>query len=92
QRRSENNLHKAIQQLPQQQADVLQQIYLQGKTQAEVAQSSGLPLGTVKSRVRLALEKLRVDPHISSMAADPAQAGDSSADNGSSANNESSEQ
>ncbi|MGI4950146.1 MAG: sigma factor-like helix-turn-helix DNA-binding protein, partial [Janthinobacterium lividum] len=33
--------------------------YLEGSTYAELAQRTGMPLGTVKSRVRRALPKLR---------------------------------
>ena len=45
--------------LPAEQRDVLEQVYFQGLTQLEVAERSGAPLGTVKSRLRLGLQKLR---------------------------------
>lgn len=38
---------------------VLELVYFKGYTQAEVQKTLGLPLGTVKSRVRLALKHLR---------------------------------
>lgn len=61
QRRVEKTLRGAIEELPSEQADVLKQIYVDGKTHSEVATASGLPLGTVKSRVRLAMGKLRIN-------------------------------
>ncbi|RUO44443.1 RNA polymerase subunit sigma [Aliidiomarina taiwanensis] len=46
-------------QLPESQQVILHMIYQEGKSQQEVAKELGIPLGTVKSRVRLALEKIR---------------------------------
>ena len=60
QRRIEKNIHHALTLLPPEQAEALKQIYISGKTHAEVASALGLPLGTVKSRVRLAIAKLRI--------------------------------
>jgi len=57
--RIQKHMHSAIDELPSEQADALKQIYLEGKSHAEVAEQSQLPLGTVKSRVRLAMVKLR---------------------------------
>jgi len=45
--------------LPAEQRLVLEQVYFLGLTQTEVAATNGVPLGTVKSRLRLGLEKLR---------------------------------
>ena len=59
QRRIEKDIHQAMSQLPIEQADVLKHIYIEGKSHSEVAASTGLPLGTVKSRVRLAVNKLK---------------------------------
>ena len=59
QRRVEKNIHNAVAQLPPEQADVLKRIYIEGKSHSEVSAATGLPLGTVKSRVRLAVGKLR---------------------------------
>lgn len=59
QRRVETDIHNAVEQLPVEQADVLKRIYIEGKSHSEVAAATGLPLGTVKSRVRLAVGKLR---------------------------------
>lgn len=58
-RRIEKNIHNAVSKLPAEQADVLKRIYIEGKSHSEVSAATGLPLGTVKSRVRLAVSKLR---------------------------------
>jgi RNA polymerase sigma-70 factor, ECF subfamily len=49
----------AVAQLPEEQRQVLALAYFQGRSQSEIAQALGLPLGTVKTRVRLAMAKLR---------------------------------
>lgn len=45
--------------LPQAQQEVVRGVYLQDHTLQEMADSMQVPLGTIKSRLRLALEKLR---------------------------------
>jgi len=45
--------------LPDAQRVVVEKIYIEGKSQQEVSDSLGIPLGTVKSRTRLALKKLK---------------------------------
>lgn len=52
-------LRAAVQALPPEQIDVLKKNFFEDKPHSEVAAELGLPLGTVKSRVRLALAKLR---------------------------------
>lgn len=49
----------ALQQLPQEQGQILNWAYFGGLSQSEIADRSGLPIGTVKSRTRLALDRLR---------------------------------
>jgi RNA polymerase sigma-70 factor, ECF subfamily len=49
----------ALQQLPTAQKQVLEMGYYQGKSQSEIAQELALPLGTVKTRSRQGLLKLR---------------------------------
>ncbi len=56
---SETQVRTALEQLPQEQKQVLIQAYFADKPQSAIAQELGLPLGTVKSRLRLALAKLR---------------------------------
>lgn len=50
----------AVARLPEEQKQVLALAYFQGRSQAEIAEALGLPLGTVKTRIRLAMDKLRV--------------------------------
>jgi len=49
----------AVASLPPEQADVVRLTYFTEKTQVEIAQDLGIPLGTVKSRLRLAANRLR---------------------------------
>lgn len=49
----------AIDSLPQEQADMLRKAYFEEKSHSDIAAEENLPLGTVKSRIRLALDKLR---------------------------------
>lgn len=53
-------LRRAIDALPAEQAMVLRAVYFGGKTHREVAKEFNLPVGTVKSRIRLALAKIRL--------------------------------
>ena len=50
----------AVDQLPAEQADLLRIFYYEEKSHSVIAEELGLPLGTVKSRLRLAIGKLRV--------------------------------
>jgi RNA polymerase sigma-70 factor (ECF subfamily) len=49
----------AMHSLPVEQLQVIRGAYLQGQSLSEVASAHQLPLGTVKTRARLALERLR---------------------------------
>lgn len=49
----------ALHQLPAEQKAVVEMAYYQGLTHVEIAEKTNLPLGTVKSRLRLALDKIR---------------------------------
>jgi RNA polymerase sigma-70 factor (ECF subfamily) len=49
----------AIACLPPEQGDLLKRAFYDGKSHATIAAEAGLPLGTVKSRVRLGLARLR---------------------------------
>ncbi len=52
-------IRAAVAQLPEEQKQVLALAYFQGYSQTAIAEALSLPLGTVKTRVRLAMEKLR---------------------------------
>jgi len=49
----------ALAQLPVDQRRAIELSYLHGRTHAEIAELMGCPLGTVKGRIRIGLEKLR---------------------------------
>ena len=52
-------LSEAMEKLPEEQAALLRKSFFEDKTQNDIAEESNIPLGTVKSRIRLALERLR---------------------------------
>lgn len=52
-------LHRALAQLPQEQLDLLKRSFFDEASHSTIAQQLGLPIGTVKSRIRLAFAKLR---------------------------------
>jgi RNA polymerase sigma factor (sigma-70 family) len=60
QKRSEDKVQASLAQLPKEQDQILRKVYLEGKSHAEASAELGLPLGTVKSRVRLALQKMQI--------------------------------
>jgi len=53
------HLSQALAALPEKQRDLIQKAYFGDMTHSDIAESTGLPLGTIKSRIRLALERLR---------------------------------
>jgi RNA polymerase sigma-70 factor (ECF subfamily) len=52
-------VREALADLPREQREALELGYFGGLSQSEIAEQTGLPLGTVKTRMRLALLKLR---------------------------------
>ena len=50
---------EAVAELPEEQLAVLRLSYFDGLSHSEIAEVIGIPLGTVKGRMRLALERLR---------------------------------
>jgi RNA polymerase sigma-70 factor (ECF subfamily) len=52
-------LAEAIRMLPEKQRLLIERAYFGDLTHSEIAAETGLPLGTIKSRIRLALERLR---------------------------------
>ncbi len=52
-------LGTAIAELPAKQRELVERAYYGDLSHAEIAAETGLPLGTIKSRIRLALDRLR---------------------------------
>ncbi|KKB08094.1 sigma-70 family RNA polymerase sigma factor [Devosia chinhatensis] len=59
QRQSHDALHKAMQTLPQEQVDLIRLSFFDEASHSTIAKQLGLPIGTVKSRIRLAFGRLR---------------------------------
>ena len=55
----EARMRVAIDNLPPEQSDLIRRAYFEELSHREIAERSGLPLGTVKSRIRLAMQRLR---------------------------------
>ncbi len=56
-----SGLRVALECLPAEQSSVIELAYYGGYTQAEIAAIFDAPVGTIKGRIRLGLEKLRAD-------------------------------
>lgn len=54
-----DQLSAALAELPAKQRDLIERAYFGDLSHSEIAEETGLPLGTIKSRIRLALERLR---------------------------------
>jgi RNA polymerase sigma-70 factor (ECF subfamily) len=54
-----DRLRQALRGLPAEQAELLKLAYYEDKSHSTIAAETQLPLGTVKSRIRLALQRLR---------------------------------
>jgi RNA polymerase sigma factor (sigma-70 family) len=52
-------VRQALDDLPEEQRDVIAKMYFEGSTQRQIAEQTGLPLGTVKSRTLLGMRRLR---------------------------------
>jgi RNA polymerase sigma-70 factor, ECF subfamily len=59
-----NQVLTALASLPAEQRQVLELAYYQGWSQREIAEYTGVALGTVKTRIRLGLVKLRSLPQL----------------------------
>lgn len=53
------SVHAALDALPAEQREAIRLAYFQGLTHSEIAKQLAIPMGTVKTRLRLAVEKLR---------------------------------
>ncbi len=51
-------VHRALEDLPEREREVISLAYWSGLSQSEVAEFLGIPLGTVKTRTRAALQRL----------------------------------
>jgi len=54
-----DQLKQALAKLRPDQREILEKAYLGEMTHQEISTQTGLPLGTIKSRIRLGLERLR---------------------------------
>jgi RNA polymerase sigma-70 factor (ECF subfamily) len=52
-------LHHLLGELPPEQRQLVEMAYFEGLTHSQMAEKLGLPLGTIKTRLRLGLQKLR---------------------------------
>jgi RNA polymerase sigma-70 factor, ECF subfamily len=55
----QTRIRSALTQLPPEQAEVVRKAFFEDKVHAEIEKELGIPLGTVKSRLRLAVYRLR---------------------------------
>lgn len=55
----DDRVRRLVADLPPEQAEIVQLSFFAEKPQTQIAESLGIPLGTVKSRVRLAMARLR---------------------------------
>jgi RNA polymerase sigma-70 factor (ECF subfamily) len=59
QRLTHDDIRAALQRLPAEQREAIELAYFGGYTHIEIAERMGIPLGTVKGRLRMGLQKLR---------------------------------
>ena len=55
----EERIKRAVDALPAEQREAIMLAYFKGLTQQEISEHTGVPLGTVKGRTRLGMQKLR---------------------------------
>lgn len=65
-RRRQKLVRAALTQLPENQRSLLLMAYFDGYSQTEIAESTNIPLGTVKTRMRVGITKLRETLNIDS--------------------------
>ncbi len=52
-------MRSALDELPPEQRESIELAYFGGLSQSEIAERTGQPLGTIKTRIRLAMAKLK---------------------------------
>lgn len=57
----------ALEKLSPEQADLIRKSFFEDKSHAEIAKETGIALGTIKSRIRLALQRLRDEDKIKAL-------------------------
>ena len=55
-----DRIREAVSTLPAAQMEIVQKAFFEDKSHGEIAEDLGIPLGTVKSRIRLAVARLRI--------------------------------
>ena len=55
----EDQIRLALKRLPEEQLSLIRLAFFEGLSHSQIAERAGLPLGTVKSRIRLAFTRLR---------------------------------
>lgn len=55
----QTKIKQTLKEIPQEQADLIFKAYFEDKTHKDISEETGIPLGTVKSRIRLGLERMR---------------------------------
>ncbi|RTL52496.1 MAG: sigma-70 family RNA polymerase sigma factor [Bradyrhizobiaceae bacterium] len=56
----EDRVRQALKHLPDEQIRVVELSFFEGRSHEDIAKTLGIPLGTVKSRLRLAMQRLRI--------------------------------
>lgn len=56
----EVRVREAMEQLPPEQRELIREAFYEDRSHREIAERTGVPLGTVKSRLRLAMAKLKI--------------------------------
>jgi RNA polymerase sigma-70 factor (ECF subfamily) len=52
-------VRRAVRMIPEEQRQTVEMAYFKGMTHVEISEEMGVPLGTVKSRLRIGLDKMR---------------------------------